>query len=219
MQMILPNSATLCLRLAVAALYGAALGAERSFRRKDAGIRTHSILALATALFMILSKYAFFGDQGGADPTMIACQIVMGINFLGAGIIFRSKQVASHGLTTAAGIWATAAIGMACGSGLLLQGGIFTVLILLLHILIHRFNLFGTAYTPQELKLTVENTPEIWPVLKQLRDHYQIQILSARYKRKGKDVTMILQIQMQGTIPLQDKIHLIEQYKEIKEIS
>ena len=216
---VLPNTADLCLRLAVAAVCGAALGAERSFRRKDAGIRTHSILAMATTLFMILSKYAFFGDQGGADPTMIACQIVMGINFLGAGIIFRSKQVASPGLTTAAGIWATAAIGMACGCGLLLLAGIFTVIILLVHILLHRLNLFGTAYTPRRLKITVENTPAIWQVLEQLQEDYHIKVLSAHYKRKGSDVTLTLQVQMPRTIPIRDQIHLMDTHKEIKEFS
>lgn len=215
----LPNAAELCLRLAVAAACGAALGAERSFRRKDAGIRTHSIFSMAAALFMILSKYAFFGDQGGADPTMIACQIVMGINFLGAGIIFRTKQVTSAGLTTAAGIWATAAIGMTCGCGMLLLAVIFTVMILLIHILLHRLNLFGTAYTPRRLKITVENTPAIWAVLEQLQQDYRIKVLSSRYKRKGNVVTLILEVQMPRTIPLRDQIHLMDAHKEIKEIS
>lgn len=216
---VLPNAAELCLRLAVAAICGAALGAERSFRRKDAGIRTHSIFSMAAALFMILSKYAFFGDQGGADPTMIACQIVMGINFLGAGIIFRTKQVTSAGLTTAAGIWATAAIGMTCGSGMQLLAAIFTVMMLLIHILLHRLNLFGTAYTPRRLKITVENTPAIWSVLEQLREDYQIKVLSSRYKRKGNDVTLTLEVQMPRTIPLRDQIHLMDAHKEIKEFS
>lgn len=216
---VLPGAAELCLRLLVAALCGAALGAERSFRRKDAGIRTHSIFAMATALFMILSKYAFFGDQGGADPTMIACQIVMGINFLGAGIIFRSKQIASHGLTTAAGVWATAAIGMTCGCGMLILAVCFTAMMLTLHILIHRINLFGTAYTPRQLKITVENTPAIWPLLTQLQQDYQIQVLSSHYKRKGNDVTLTMQVQMPHTIPLRDQIHLMDSHKELKEIS
>lgn len=216
---VFPGSATLCLRLAVALLCGVVLGAERSFRRKDAGIRTHGIFALAAALFMILSKYAFIGDQGGADPTMIACQIVMGINFLGAGIIFRSRQVASHGLTTAAGIWGTAAIGMACGAGLLSLAIIATFFILSVHLFLHRLNIFGVAYTPRELKLTVRNTPAVWPVLRDLRNRYGITVLSARYKRQGEDVAMTLQVQMPRTIPLREQIHLLDAHKEVKEIS
>lgn len=210
---------TYCLRLLLAAVCGALIGAERSFRRKDAGIRTHSILSLATALFMILSKYAFYGAQGGADPTMIACQIVMGINFLGAGIIFRSKQVASHGLTTAAGVWATAAIGMACGCGLTLLAVIFTGMVIALHLIIHRFNLFGTAYTPQEMKITMDSTPLAFEVLEHLRRQYRIEILSARYRLKGRQITMILQVQMTGTIPPREILHLMDTFKEIKEFS
>ncbi|MBQ8892951.1 MAG: MgtC/SapB family protein [Clostridia bacterium] len=209
------------LRLLLATLCGALLGAERSFRRKDAGVRTHSILSLATCLFMLLSKYAFFGAQGGADPTMIACQIVMGINFMGAGIIFRSGQIISHGLTTAAGIWATAAIGMACGCGMKLLACLFTLMIFGLHLLIQRFNIGGTAYTPREMKITVENTPEMWEVLRQMQQHYQIQILSLRCKRKaeGNTVKLILQVQLLRAIPMEDIIHLMDAHKEFKEFS
>ncbi|MBQ6824335.1 MAG: MgtC/SapB family protein [Clostridia bacterium] len=208
-----------CIRLITATLLGTLIGAERSFRRKDAGIRTHSVFALAACLFMILSKYAFFGAQGGADPTMIACQIVMGVNFLGAGIIFRSGQVVSHGLTTAAGVWATAAIGMACGCGLILPATLFTLLVIGLHLFIHRFNIGGTAYAPQEMKLTVINTPVIWEVLKELKQKYRIEVLSARYKRKGNEVHMVLQVQMPTTIPLGEVIRMMDLHKEIKEFS
>ena len=207
------------MRLLLATLLGAILGAERSYRHKDAGIRTHSVLALSAALFMILSKYAFFGAQEGADPTMIACQVVMGINFLGAGIIFRSRQVVSHGLTTAAGVWATAAIGMACGCGLFFLAFAFTAMVLGIHLLIHRLNCFGTAYTPQELKITVRNTPEVWTLIEQIRDRYQIQVLSARYKRAGDIITFRMQIQMRRTIPIQDIIHLMDEDKDIQEFS
>lgn len=207
------------LRLLLATLLGALIGAERSFRHKDAGIRTHSVFSLAACLFMILSKYAFFGAQGGADPTMIACQIVMGINFLGAGIIFRSGQVVSHGLTTTAGVWATAAIGMACGCGLELQAILFTLLIIGLHLFLHRFNIGGTTYTPQEMKLTVTNTPEIRAILKDIQQVYQISILSARYKRSGEEIRMTLQVQMPKSIPLSDVIRIMDTHNEIKEFS
>lgn len=209
-----------CLRLLLATLCGGLVGAERSLRHKEAGVRTHSILALATTLFMILSKYAFFGDQGGADPTMIACQIVMGINFLSMGIIFRTKQVVSHGLTTAAGIWGTAAIGMACGSGLKLLAVLFTLLMLGLQLLLHHLP-FLSGHTPQEIKLTVLNTPEAWAILQQLQQHYEIRVLSARFRTKAEPntVKLILQVQMPRSIPMEEALHLMDQHHEIKEIS
>ena len=111
-------------RMLVAAVCGFVIGLERKSRSKEAGIRTHAIVCLAACLFMILSKYLaqpIFSDlkEGSiaADATRIASQVVTGIGFLGAGIIMYRRDV-MHGLTTAAGVWATAAIGMALGRDL-----------------------------------------------------------------------------------------------------
>ena len=99
------------LDIALAAILGFSIGFERKLRSKEAGIRTHTIVAIGSALFMVISKYAF---DSSADAARVAAQIVAGIGFLGAGIIvYRQHEV--HGLTTAAGVWATAGIGMACG--------------------------------------------------------------------------------------------------------
>ncbi len=107
-------------RLLVAGLLGAAIGLDREYRAKEAGFRTHFLVALGSALFMIVSKYGFWdilGDTGvGLDPSRIAAQVVSGIGFLGAGTIIIQKLFV-RGLTTAAGIWATSAIGLAVGAG------------------------------------------------------------------------------------------------------
>ena len=110
------------LRLLLSAALGALVGLERSKRRKEAGIRTHCIIACTSALFMIVSKYAFLDCLNidglrGADPARIAAQVVSGISFLGAGVIFKNGN-SIRGLTTAAGMWGTAAIGMAVGAGM-----------------------------------------------------------------------------------------------------
>lgn len=98
------------LDIALAAVLGFIIGFERKLRSKEAGIRTHTIVSIGAALFMVISKYSFTA----ADTARVAAQIVAGIGFLGAGIIvYRQHEV--HGLTTAAGVWATAGIGMACG--------------------------------------------------------------------------------------------------------
>ena len=110
------------LRLALAAVLAGAIGIEREIREREAGLRTHMLVALGSALFTITSAYGFrdFLVQGGsvvqADPTRIAAQIVTGIGFLGAGAIIR-QGVAVRGLTTAATLWAAAAIGLAAGAG------------------------------------------------------------------------------------------------------
>lgn len=116
------------LRLFVALLLGGIIGIEREFRSKDAGFRTHFLVALGSALFCIVSQYGFGADL--KDSSRVAAQVVSGIGFLGAGtIIFRKNMV--HGLTTAAGLWVTAAIGLACGTGMYAAAGIATGMILL----------------------------------------------------------------------------------------
>ncbi len=102
------------LRILIAGLLGGAIGFEREFRAKEAGVRTHFIVALGSALFMIISQYAFSGQF---DHSRVAAQVVSGIGFIGAGVIIFQKNVV-RGVTTAAGLWVAAAIGLACGSGM-----------------------------------------------------------------------------------------------------
>ena len=120
--------------LLLAALLGFFIGLERKFRDKEAGIRTHTIVAFGAALMMVISKYAFDVD---ADSARVAAQIVAGIGFLGAGIIVYRKNVV-HGLTTAAGVWATAGIGMACGGGLWLIAILATFSLIFIQWCLHR---------------------------------------------------------------------------------
>lgn len=102
------------LDILLSALLGFLIGLERKLRMKEAGIRTHTIVCIGSALLMVISMYGFGGT---ADASRVAAQIVTGIGFLGAGIIvYRQHEV--RGLTTAAGIWATAGVGMACGASM-----------------------------------------------------------------------------------------------------
>lgn len=124
----------LALDLILASLLGFFIGLERKLRDKEAGIRTHTIVAFGSALMMVISKFAFDSE---ADSARVAAQIVAGIGFLGAGIIVYKKNVV-HGLTTAAGVWTTAGIGMACGGGLWLIAIIATVVLVLIQFCLHR---------------------------------------------------------------------------------
>ena len=109
-------------RLALAAVLGGAIGFEREYREREAGLRTHLLVCVGSALFTIISAYGFHdfltsGDQVvRTDPTRIAAQVVTGIGFLGAGAIIR-QGLSVRGLTTAATLWLVAAIGMATGAG------------------------------------------------------------------------------------------------------
>ena len=138
------------IRIVISVVCGFVIGFERKSRSKEAGIRTHAIVCMAAAMMIIVSKYGFtdlFGAANdasnvgagtrGADPARIAAQVVSGIGFLGAGIIFVRRDIV-HGLTTAAGIWATAGIGMAIGSGMIILGGTATLILVLVQIILHR---------------------------------------------------------------------------------
>ncbi len=125
----------LVIRLVAAAAMGAAIGYEREFRGKGAGVRTHMLVAMGACLFMMISKYAF-GDIGQYetakfDAARVAAGVVSGIGFLGGGLIIKSKTNLITGLTTAAGLWVTAAIGLGAGSGMVLMAAICTVLVII----------------------------------------------------------------------------------------
>ena len=121
------------LDLLIAVVLGFAIGFERKVRDKEAGIRTHTIVCAGSALLMIVSKYAF---GNAADTARVAAQIVSGIGFLGAGMIVYKKHEV-HGLTTAAGVWATAGVGMACGGRLYIVAVGAMLLLVLCQIIFH----------------------------------------------------------------------------------
>ncbi len=119
----------------LAVVLGFAIGYERKLRYKEAGIRTHTIVCAGSALIMVVSKYGF-GDSVDADASRVAAQIVSGIGFLGAGIIvYRKHEI--HGLTTAAGVWATSGVGMAAGAGMYLFAAGATVILIAVQCLMH----------------------------------------------------------------------------------
>ena len=126
--------------LAAAFVLCSTIGLERELRQKSAGLRTHALVGLGSALFMLVSKYGFsdvLGQHVVLDPSRVAAQIVSGIGFVGAGLIFVRRD-SVRGLTTAASIWITAAVGAACGAGLLLLALVVTVGYFLIATLIPR---------------------------------------------------------------------------------
>lgn len=121
------------LRILLSVFLGFSIGYERKLRFKEAGIRTHTIVCVGSALMMVVSMYAF-GEN--ADQARIAAQIVSGVGFLGAGmIVYKRHEV--HGLTTAAGVWATAGVGMACGGGMWILAVGATAILIIAQCLFH----------------------------------------------------------------------------------
>jgi putative Mg2+ transporter-C (MgtC) family protein len=143
--------------LGAAFLLSAAIGLEREIRHKSAGLRTYTVVGTAAALFMLISKYGFMNvlanDRVVLDPSRVAAQIVTGIGFIGAGLIFvREDRV--QGLTTAATVWLVTAIGMACAAGLMLLALAVTLAYFIVAFVFPRLLrlLPGAPMSPEEVK-------------------------------------------------------------------
>jgi putative Mg2+ transporter-C (MgtC) family protein len=152
----LPSDLELLGRLALAALLGGVIGAERELADQPAGLRTHILLTIGSCLFTLISAYGF-GDQ--SDPSRLAAQIVTGIGFLGGGAILR-HGLNVRGLTTAASIWATCSLGVAVGVGryLLAAGATVLVAVTLVGLRVVRDQLRSWAVSREEFTLRTRGT-------------------------------------------------------------
>ena len=184
----------LLLRLLVAAILGLSIGYERENRMKEAGIRTHFIVATGASLMMIVSKYGFQDQIGWAnmslDPSRIAAQVVTGVGFLGAGIIFTQRK-SIIGLTTAAGIWATAGIGLAIGAGLYLVGFAATITIILGQIILHgKIKVLASPKT-ELLTLRILDGPGALHTIEKILEEKDINILNFKTESSKEPVPVI----------------------------
>lgn len=166
------------LRLLVATLCGIVIGFERTTRYKEAGIRTHAIVALGAALLMLISKFGF-PESGGTDSARIAAQIVSGIGFLGAGMILVRRNTVS-GLTTAAGIWTTSAVGMAIGAGMYVLGIATTIIVVTIQLLFHS-TWFQRYDRPSDPMTVVLDDADPQPILRFIKS-LDVEITSYRVR-------------------------------------
>lgn len=163
----------LLLRITLAGALGGLIGLERQLRAKDAGLRTHILVGIGSAMFMIVSKYGFEDlltlEHVSFDPSRVAAQVVSGMGFLGAGTIMIQKQMVK-GLTTAAGMWVTAAIGLVIGSGLY-EIGIYGTMVTLIVLEIFRQlsnRLIGEHHFVA-IKLLPDSVPRILVAMQKLQ--------------------------------------------------
>lgn len=185
------------LRIVISCLCGAFIGFERSRRFKDAGIRTHVVVALGSALIMIVSKYGFQDipalEMMKVDASRIASNIVTGVGFLGAGVIF-FKGDSIKGLTTAAGIWTTAGIGMALGSGMYFMGIMTAIIMFLVQFILHRVLKNVDSFSTSYLSVTLENRPGAVADFKKLLDKRDLTIQTCKIKKDKEENVLNLKI-------------------------
>ena len=177
----------LTIRLLGAALLGAAIGYERELRAKGAGIRTHVLVALGSALFMIISQYGFSGADK-FDAARIAAGVVGGLGFLGGGIIMKTSNHVS-GLTTAAGLWVTGAVGLSVGCGMYEMAVLCTILLL---ICMEALNFYSISLGQQEFSaiLCAKDEAALKAAVQKLGK--QVKRLSVNRKEDGYQATISL---------------------------
>jgi putative Mg2+ transporter-C (MgtC) family protein len=189
----------LIFRLIAAGLMGGFIGLEREFRSKEAGVRTHFIVALGSALFMIISQFAFEGRQH--DAARVAAQVVSGIGFIGAGVIIFQKN-AVRGITTAAGLWVAAAIGLACGDGMYSVAIAATLLTVLVLEMMHFVNLH---YSEKIVDITlVPDKPYDIPALPEKLKEERINVES--YSIQGGKVHLTIKMRQRDYIATLKKL-------------
>ena len=211
------------IRLLLSAALGALVGLERSKRQKEAGVRTHCIIACTSALFMILSKYAFVDVTSidglrGADPARIAAQVVSGISFLGAGVIFKNGN-SIRGLTTAAGMWGTAAIGMTVGAGMYWLGLSEAAILVAIQIILHRFPVGADALTTQEILVEMEDTPELQAQFDALLKAHNGQVVESSLSRDEGYLRMEITAKLEPPITHDEALAFMKDNSGVRKVS
>lgn len=185
MNLILQNIEFL-IKMVLATVMGAIIGFERKSRNKEAGIRTHAIVSLASALMMIISKYGFF-DIIEFDAARVAAQVVSGIGFLGTGLIF-IKNNSVNGLTTAAGIWATAGIGLAMGAGLYAVAICGTLLIVIVQILMYKDAFLNKDHLTITFEVSLEDSFNTIREIRSCLERFKLEIQNVEIVKKSRSV-------------------------------
>lgn len=211
------------IRLLLSAALGALVGLERSKRRKEAGIRTHCIIACTSALFMIVSKYAFLDcvtvdGLRGADPARIAAQVVSGISFLGAGVIFKNGS-SIRGLTTAAGMWGTAAVGMAIGAGMYWLGLMEAVVLVVIQLVLHRFRVGGDAEITQEVTVHMTDSDGLMQAFDCLVREHRGKITDSTLTREDSMLCLEVSIRLPDPITHEEALRFLRENPGVRKIS
>ena len=205
-----PQDLEFCFRLLVAFIVGAVIGIERSRRFKDAGPRTHILVCCAAALIMLISKYGFadlmisgnmeiYGTRG-ADAARVAAQAVSGISFLCAGVIIKIGGNI-RGLTTAAGIWLTAAVGLAIGAGMYLVSFFTLLLLFILRAIGYRFPFMSDRNKSYRLEVLVKGDSEFSELLYRQLKEWDAFISENKVQRNSD-----------GTVRHELSVHMNERY-------
>lgn len=210
------------LRIVIASLCGGLIGYERKKSLKEAGVRTHLLVAIACSLMMVVSKYGFMDvivlDSVNLDPSRVAAGIVTGVGFLGAGMIFVRKQVIS-GLTTSAGVWATVGVGMAIGGGMYFIGITSTLLILLFQVILHRDIPWLHLPVTDQIIVQIDESNNAISYLQDILEKHGIELINIKaQKQTGGGIEAILFVKLPKAYKVSELMNLFRDNPYVKSI-
>lgn len=206
------------IRMLLSCLCGMVIGFERSRRQKDAGIRTHMLVALGATLAMLVSKYGFFDllqyESLRADASRIASNVITGVGFLGAGVIF-VRDVSIKGLTTAAGIWTTASVGLAIGAGMYTVGICATIFMIVFQLILHKY-LSKLENTSNEFTVIVNNSPDAVKDFREMLKSMNIRLETCKMTRNNDStISLDVTIKKSRTTSMDEIMLLAEQNENV----
>ncbi len=212
------------IRLALAALFGAVVGLERERKHWAAGLRTHMLVCVGSALTMIVSAYGFedvlHRSNVVLDPSRVAAQVISGIGFLGAGTILFLRQGIVRGLTTAAGLWTVAAIGLATGGGLYFAASIATALAIVILLLLKPFEKkFDERFFSRQLKITAASESRLMLVLTEILHNNTLKTASFFLAKTDDEYAATVTFDDISTKELETLIRHLRSDPEIHEVS
>lgn len=210
------------IRLALAALLGGLIGLERERKDWAAGLRTHMMVSVGSCLIMIVSAYGFsdvLGDNIVLDPSRVAAQVVTGIGFIGAGTILFLKKGAIRGLTTAAGLWTVAAIGLAVGGGMYFAAGVTTgIALFILWVLQSLEKVVVRKFKYCSLKIITTLDVDSTELYKNLTQLIDVKIQDYSFKMVNKEFIYQLKLKTTNNEKLNKVVNELKGMPEIKEI-
>jgi putative Mg2+ transporter-C (MgtC) family protein len=215
----------LLVRILVGTLLGGAIGYERDLHGRPAGLRTHAIVALASATFMVVStRFVYFqhyakDDLIAIDPSRIAASVVSGIGFLGAGAILRDG-ITIRGLTTAAGLWLVAAIGMASGGGMYVESVFATVVGLAALTLLRRFEDRGLKIARRRLSLAIDPSRTSMPAIVDRLAKLGAKLKQEEYERQagGGQTSATFELRLPEAFDLQTLVDALERDDAVRSV-
>lgn len=212
------------IRLSLAAFLGALIGLERERKNWAAGLRTHMLVCVGSCLVMIVSAFGFYDvletNHINLDPSRIAAQVISGIGFIGAGSILFLKQGTVRGLTTAAGLWTVAAIGLATGGGLYFAAGATTIIaLIILWALQPLEKMLAAKFTHQSLKIVTDANADCSNLLQTLSNQKDLKINSYTMTKSKEKFTYLIQFDHVDKSTFDNIISEFEKEPFVKEIT